>query len=380
MAMQDERGLHKETMAVHAGHGPDPATGAISPPLYLSTTFERAEDGSFAFGYIYTRSGNPNRTQLETALAALEGGAAAAAFGSGAAATHAIFQALSPGDHVIAPLDAYHGTTRILKNLCARWGLASTFVDMTDLGAVERAIGPQTRIVWIETPSNPLLQITDIAATAGLAHAAGARLVCDNTWASPVLQQPLALGADLVAHSTTKYLGGHSDVLSGAVVTRVEDDFFARIREVQGVGGGVPAPFDCWLVSRGIRSLYWRMRGHVAGAAAVAAFLSEHDGVEATHYPGLPDHPQHAIAARQMSDFGGMVSFQPRGDAAHALAVVGRTRLFTRGTSLGGVESLIEHRASVEGPGTLTPGNLIRLSVGLEHPDDLIADLEWALG
>lgn len=371
--------MHKETVAVHAGHAVDPTTGSVSPPLYLSTTFERAEDGSYSSGFVYTRSGNPNRTQLEVALAALEGGAVAAAFGSGAAATHAIFQALAPGDHVVAPTDAYHGTTRILTNLCERWGLSSTFVDMTDLVAVERAIGPRTTIVWIETPSNPLLHVTDIVAVAGLAHAAGARVVCDNTWASPVLQQPLALGADLVAHSTTKYLGGHSDVLSGAVVAREEDDFFARIREVQGVGGGVPAPFDCWLVARGIRSLYWRMKGHVAGAAAVAAFLHDHPAVEVTHYPGLPDHPQHAIAARQMRDFGGMVSFQPRGNAAHALAVVGRVKLFTRATSLGGVESLIEHRASVEGPQTRTPGNLIRMSIGLEHPDDLIADLAQAL-
>jgi cystathionine gamma-synthase len=372
--------MHKETLAVHAGHGVDPTTGAVSPPIHLSTTFERGVDGSFPTGYVYSRSGNPNRTQLETALATIEGGAAAAAFASGSAATLAVFQALAPGDHIVAPTDAYHGTTRILRDLLARWGLAATFVDMTDLAAVERAIEPRTKVVWIETPSNPLLHVTDIAAVVALAGASGVRVVCDNTWATPALQQPLAHGADLVVHSTTKYLGGHSDVLSGAVVTKVEDDFFARVREVQTVGGGVAAPFDAWLVSRGIRSLHWRMRGHVANAAAVATFLHEDQRVQAVYYPGLPGHPNHAVAARQMSGFGGMISFQPHGDAANALAIVGRAQLFTRATSLGGTESLIEHRASVEGPQTRTPGNLIRMSIGLEYADDLITDLDQALG
>lgn len=372
--------MRDETLAVHAGHAVDPATGAVAPPIYLSTTYERAADGSYPSGYVYSRSGNPNRTMLETALAAIEGGAAAAAFSSGAAATHAVFQALAPGDHVVAPRDAYHGTTRLLRELLAPWGLEVSFVDMTNLASVEQAIGSRTKVVWVETPSNPMLGITDIAAVAGLAHAAGARLVCDNTWASPALQRPIAHGADLVVHSTTKYLGGHSDVLSGAVVSREDDDYFARIRQVQGVGGAVPAPFDCWLIARGIRSLHWRMRGHAENAAIVAAFLRDDPAVEVVYYPGLPTHPNHDVAARQMRGFGGMVSFRPRGDAANALAVVGRCKLFTRATSLGGAESLIEHRASIEGPGTLTPGNLIRMSIGLEHPDDLIADLEQALG
>ncbi len=372
--------MHDETIAVHAGHGVDAATGAVAPPIYLSTTFERATDGSFPTGYVYSRSGNPNRAMLETALAAIEGGVAAAAFASGSAATHAVFQALAPGDHVVAPTDAYHGTTRLLREMFVPWGLAVSFVDLTDLAAVERAVGPRTRAVWIETPSNPLLAVVDIAAVVAIAHAAGALVICDNTWATPALQRPFEHGADLVVHSTTKYLGGHSDVLSGAVVARVEDDFFARVRLVQGVVGAVPAPFDCWLVARGIRSLYWRMRGHAENAAAVAAFLHDDPAVEAVYYPGLPDHPNHAVAARQMRGFGGMVSFQPRGDAANALAVVGRARLFTRATSLGGTESLIEHRASVEGPDTRTPGNLIRMSIGLEHADDLIADLSQALG
>src|SRR4051794_15572752 len=320
--------MRNETLAVHAGHGVDPATGAVAPPIYLSTTYERAADGSFPTGYIYSRSGNPNRAMLEAALAAIEGGAAAAAFGSGSAATLAVFQALAPGDHVVAPTDAYHGTTRILREIFERWGLATSFIDMTDLAAVERAVGPETKVVWVETPSNPLLAVTDIAAVVEIAHAANARVVCDNTWATPALQQPFAHGADLVVHSTTKYLGGHSDVLSGAVVAREDDDFFGRIRQVQGVGGGVPAPFDCWLVGRGIRSLHWRMRGHVENAAAIAAFLHDHPRVESVYYPGLPDHPGHEIAARQMRAFGGMVSFRPRGDSAHALAVVGRARLF----------------------------------------------------
>ncbi len=372
--------MHKETLAVHAGHGVDPTTGAVAPPIHLSTTFERAADGSYPTGYIYSRSGNPNRTGLETALAAIEGGAAAAAFASGSAATLAVLQALSPGDHVVAPTDAYHGTRRILRDLMARWGLGVTFVDMTDLAAVERSIEPRTKVIWVETPSNPLLHVTDIAAVVALAGAGGARVVCDNTWATPALQQPLAHGAALVVHSTTKYLGGHSDVLSGAVVAKAEDEFFARVREVQTVGGGVAAPFDAWLVARGIRSLHWRMRGHVANAAAIAAFLHDDERVEAVYYPGLPEHPNHEVARRQMSGFGGMVSFRPRGDAANALAVVGRAQLFTRATSLGGTESLIEHRASVEGPQTRTPGNLIRMSIGLEHADDLIADLDGALG
>ncbi len=372
--------MHKETVAIHAGHEPDPTTGAVAPPIYLSTTFERDVDGGYSTGYVYSRSGNPNRTQLETALAALEGGAAAAAFSSGSAATLAVLQALSPGEHVIAPADAYHGTTRILRELMSHWGLLVSFVEMTDLAAVQAAMTSQTTLLWVETPSNPRLQVTDIAGVVAIARSQGALVACDNTWATPALQQPLALGADLVVHSTTKYLGGHSDVLSGAVVANDAEGIFARVRAVQTVGGAVAAPFDAWLIARGIRSLYWRMRGHVENAAKVAAFLHEDDRVEVVYYPGLPDHPNHDVAQRQMSAFGGMVSFQPRGDGANALAVVGRTQLFTRATSLGGIESLIEHRASVEGPQTTTPPNLIRLSVGLEYADDLIADLDQALG
>jgi cystathionine gamma-synthase len=372
--------MKSETQAVHVGRAVDPATGAVAPPIYLSTTFERAADGSYPGGYVYSRSSNPNRVALETALVALEEGAAAAAFASGSAATLAVCQALTPGDHVIAPLDAYHGTARILREVLGPWGLETTYVNMSDLVAVRRAIQPNTKLVWVETPSNPMLAVTDIAAVARLAHAAGARCVCDNTWATPVLQLPLTLGADLVVHATTKYFGGHSDVTGGAVITREDDAFFARVRTMQSAGGAVPSPFDAWLTLRGVSTVYYRMRAHTANAAAVAAFLHDHPAVEAVHYPGLPDHPGHDIAARQMRGFGGMVSVQPRGDRDHALAVAARTRIFTRATSLGGVESLIEHRASVEGPGTRTPENLLRLSIGLEHSDDLIADLAQALG
>ncbi|MFN8536130.1 MAG: aminotransferase class I/II-fold pyridoxal phosphate-dependent enzyme [Thermomicrobiales bacterium] len=372
--------MRPETLAVHAGFRPDPATGAVAAPIYLSSTFERAADGSFPSGYVYTRSGNPNRSDLETALAALEGGAAAAAFASGSAATAAILQALGPSDHVIAPVDTYHGTRKLLREVFGAWGLTASFVDMSDTSAVCAAVRPNTKLIWAETPSNPSLLITDLATMAEIARGAGARLVCDNTWATPVCQRPFAHGADLVMHSTTKYIGGHSDLLGGAVVSKENDDFFARIRMIQGAGGAVPSPFDCWLALRGVRSLPWRMRGHAENAAAVAAFLHEHPAVEATHFPGLPSHPGHAVAARQMTAFGGMVSFQVRGDAARAMAVASRVKLFTRATSLGGVESLIEHRASIEGPDTPTPPNLLRLSIGLEHHDDLIEDLDYALG
>lgn len=368
-----------ETLAVHAGHQVDGDTGAVTPPIHLSTTYERAEDGTFPHGFLYTRNANPTRAALEESLAALEDGRAAAAFASGSAATMAVFQSLAPGDHVLAPRDAYHGTAKTLRELYGGWGLEASFVDMTDLAAVEAAFRPGTRIVWMETPSNPLLAITDIAAVAAMARARGARSVVDNTWATPMLTRPLALGADLVMHSTTKYLGGHSDVLGGALVARENDAFFERLRTIQVAGGAVPSPFDCWLIMRGIRSLPWRMRAHSANADAVARFLAAHPRVEAVHYPGLATHPGHEVATRQMSLPGGMLSFQPEGDAARALAVAARVRLFTRATSLGGPESLIEHRASIEGPGTRTPENLLRCSIGLEHADDLVADLEQAL-
>ena len=368
-----------ETLAVHAGRRVDPATGAVAMPIHVSTTFERDPDGSYPRHHLYARNGNPTRDALETCLAALERGAAAAAFSSGSAATAAIFQALAPGDHVVAPHDAYHGTGRLLRETFARWGLETTFVDMTETAEVERALRATTRLVWVESPSNPMWKVSDIRTIAALAHGAGARCVCDNTVATPVAQSPFELGADLVVHATTKYLGGHSDVMGGAVVTRVEDDVFQRVRAEQAASGGIPSPFDCWLVLRGIQTLPWRVRAHSDNAMRLAIFLAAHRRVEAVHYPGLPSHPAHALAARQMRCYTGMLSFQVRGGRDDAMAVAAKLRVFTRATSFGGTDSLIEHRASIEGVGTRTPENLLRVSVGLEHPDDLIADLEEAL-
>ena len=371
--------MHIETTAVHAGRAADPTTGAVAPPIVLSTTFERAEDGSFPGGYVYTRSENPNRLALEECLRALEGGAAAFSFSSGMAAMASIFQALGPGGHVVAPLDSYTVTKAILRDLFAAWNLESTLVDMTDLDQVRAALRPNTRLIWTETPSNPLLKITDLAAAAELAHRAGALCVCDSTWSTPVIQRPFEFGVDVVVHATTKYFGGHSDVLGGAAIFRQADEFARRVGQIQVMAGAVPSPFDCWLILRGASTLPWRMRAHSDNAMQLATFLSDHPRVDVVHYPGLPDHPGHALAARQMSMFGGMLSFEVQGDQAAAMRAAARVRLFTRATSLGGVESLIEHRASIEGAGSATPQNLLRVSVGLEHPADLIEDLDQAL-
>jgi cystathionine gamma-synthase len=369
-----------ETLAIHAGREPDPATGAVRAPIHLSTTFERGPDGAYPHGYNYGRSGNPNRASLEQAVAALEGGPEAVAFGSGAAATLAVFSLAASGGRIVCSADCYHGTARQLREILPRWGGSVEFVDTTDLAAVAQALEPGAALLWVETPSNPLLRISDLAALAGLARARGILFGCDNTFASPVLQQPLALGADLVMHSTTKFLGGHSDVLGGMVVVREAGTVLERLREFQGVGGGVPSPFDCWLLLRSLATLPLRVRAQSIGALAVARFLAAHPRVERVHYPGLESHPGHALAARQMRDgFGAVVSVQVPGGAAEALAVAARAQLFTRATSLGGVESLIEHRASMEGPLTQTPANLLRLAVGLEHPDDLLADLDHSL-
>jgi len=371
-----------ETLAVHAGLKVDPTTGAVVPPIHAATTFEHDPDSSYPRGFLYSRSANPNRNALEECLAELEGGVACAAFASASAATSAVFQALAPGDHVVAPLDAYFGTGKLLRDVFTPWGLAADFVDMTDLAAVKRALRPATKLIWVETPSNPLWRVTDIAGVAELARTAGARLVVDNTAMTAVLQRPLALGADLVVYATTKYLGGHGDVMGGAVVSGERDDpFFNRIRTIQTAGGAVPSPFDCWLVRRGIRTLPWRMRAHSESALTVAAFLAAHPRVEAVHYPGLPGHPQYTIARRQMvGGFGGMLSVQVRGGREAAFAVERAVRIFTCATSFGSTESLLEHRASVEGAATRAPDNLLRLSIGLEHPDDLVDDLTQALG
>ena len=368
-----------ETLAVHAGYHVDSSTGAIIAPVNLSMTFERSTEGSYPGGFIYSRLNNPNREALEQCAAALEGGAAAAAFSSGSAAAMSLFQALSPTDHVIAPKDAFYGTGDVLRDVFARWGLESTFVDMTDPDSVRKAIQPKTKLVWVETPSNPLLKITDIAAVADMAHEAGALCVCDNTFATPVLQSPFQFGADLIVHACAKYLGGHCDAAGGLVIARDDNCFFHKVRKVQVTGGAVPAALDCWLVRRGIRTLPCRMRGHCDNAMRIARFLCQNEAIEAVYYPGLPGHPGHKIAARQMSQFGGMISFQIRGDRKRALEVVSKAQVFTRASSLGGTESLIEHRASLESGGMRTPENLIRLSVGLENGEDLVEDLAQAL-
>ena len=367
-----------ETLAVHAGHTVDPATGAVSSPIHLSTTFERDAEGTYSRGFMYTRNNNPNRQALEQGISALEGGPAAAAFASGTGASMSIFQALAPGDHVLAHVDAYYGTSRLLREMFMRWGLDVSFVDMSDLRAVEKALRSKTKLAWMETPSNPLLKIVDLSVVAQIVHGAGATCVCDNTWA-PTLQRPFDLGADLVLHSTTKYFGGHCDVLGGIVVTNVENDFFQRIRSIQYEGGAVPSPFDCWLILRGMRTLPWRMRAHSENAMKVADFLYRHPKVARVHYPGLKSHPGHEIAAKQMSMFGGMLSIEVKDGRDVAISVAAKTKIFTRATSLGGVESLIEHRASIEGAGTTSPEGLLRLSIGLENADDLIEDLDQAL-
>jgi len=369
-----------ETVAVHAGAAVDPATGAVTPPIYPSTTFEREPDGSFPRGHIYSRSSAPNRAALEACLTALEGGADAVAFASASAATSAVFLSLAPGDHVVAPVDAYYGTGKLLREVYAGWGLATTFVDMTDLPAVEKAVRPNTKLIWAESPSNPLWKVSDLAAIATIARSAGARYVVDSTTATPILQSPFKAGADLIVHATTKYLGGHSDVLGGILVARERGPLLDRIRLVQTAGGAVPSPFDCWLVLRGIRTLPYRVRAHSEHALTIATFLAGHPRVERVHYPGLPSSPGHEIAKRQMVMFGGMLSVQIKGGADDAMAVAAKLRVFTRATSFGGTESLVEHRASIEGPGTTTPANLLRVSIGLEHPDDLIADFAQALG
>jgi cystathionine gamma-synthase len=369
-----------ETKAVHAGGLPDEATGAISPPIQLSTTFERnASDGQPSHGYSYIRDHNPTQTRLEEALAAIDSAEGALAFASGMAAATALFQSLPAGSHVVIPDDGYYAVRILGTEFFQRWGLTHDLVAMTDLDRVRKAVRPNTRAIWCETPSNPLLKIVDIAELATIAHDAKALLIADGTFATPALQRPIESGADVVVHSTTKYLGGHSDVQGGSLAFRRRDALFDPVLEIRTIMGGVASPFNSWLILRGIRSLGARMRIHSENARAVAEFLSKQKRVEAVYYPGLPSHPGHAIAARQMSDFGGMLSNLVRGGREEALGIAAKTRIFTRATSLGGVESLIEHRASSEGPKSRMPQNLLRLSVGLEHPQDLIDDLAQAL-
>ena len=374
-----------ETIALHAGQEPDESTGAVVPPIHQSSTFKQDGVGELRGGYEYSRSANPTRTALEECLAAIEGGSRGLAFASGLAAEDAVLRALCrPGDHVVIPNDAYGGTYRLFSRVHEPWGLESTPVPITSADAVRAAMRPSTRIVWVETPTNPLLSIADIEHLAEIAHESDALLVVDNTFASPYLQRPLALGADVVVHSTTKYLGGHSDVVGGALIT-ADTELGERLQYHQNAMGAIAGPFDSWLVLRGIKTLAVRMDRHNENAAAVAELLQAHPAVTSVLYPGLPDHPGHHVAAKQMRGFGGMVSFRVEGGEQRALEVVNRTKVFILAESLGGVESLIEHpgrmtHASVSGSPLEVPGDLIRLSVGLEHRDDLITDLQQALG
>lgn len=371
--------MHFETLAIHAGMRVDEETGALAPPLHLSTTFQRTAQGEASHGFSYVRDGNPNQARLEEALAALDGGERALAFASGMAAGAALLQALPRGSHVLLPDDCYYGYRKLAESWFERWGLSFDVVAMEDPDAVHRAIRPETRVLWAESPSNPLLKIVDLRALAAIARERALLFVVDGTFATPALQRPLDLGADVVLHSTTKYLGGHTDVQGGSLAFARKDALFEEVEHVRKLVGGVASPFNSWLVLRGIRTLAARMRVHSENAAAVAAFLAGHDRVEAVYYPGLPEHPRHEVARAQMSAFGGMLSFLVRGGRSEALAVTAKTALFTPATSLGGVESLIEHRNSSEGAGSRTAENLLRLSVGLEHPDDLIEDLRQAL-
>jgi cystathionine gamma-synthase len=372
------------TRAIHAGQEPDQATGAVIPPVHLTTTYKQDGVGGLRGGYEYSRSGNPTRTALHEALAALEEGTRALAFASGLAAEDTLLRtACRPGDHVVLGGDAYGGTFRLISRVLSEWGLEYTPVHLDDPDAVRAAIRPTTRVVWCETPSNPLLNITDIELTAAVAHEAGALLVVDNTFASPYLQRPLTLGADVVVHSTTKYLGGHSDVVGGALVFR-DAELGERLAYNHNAMGAVASPFDSWLVLRSLKTLGVRMDRHSANAARVAEFLLDHPKVASVLYPGLPTHPGHDIAAKQMSDFGGMVSFRLKDGEDAALKVCDRAELFTLAESLGGVESLIEHpgrmtHASAAGSPLEVPADLVRLSVGIEDVDDLLADLDQAL-
>ena len=371
--------MRPETLAVHAGAAPDESTGAIAPPLHFSTTFRHGPAGERVAHFEYQREANPTQDRLEEALAALEGGEAALAFGSGMAAMNALLESLPAGAHFVYPSDCYTGLRSLATEFLPERGVTATAVDFGNVAQVRAAMTPATKLVWAESPSNPQLRIADIAALARIAHEGGALLACDNTFATPVLQQPLALGADVAMHSTTKYFGGHSDVMGGALVFARRDGLFERVAHRRHVTGNILAPFSAWLTLRGCRSLPARMAWHCRNARLVAEFLAAQPQVAAVHWPGLPSHPNHAIAARQMKDFGAMLSLRMKGGREAALKLAGGLRLIHNATSLGGCETLIEHRASVEGAHPVTPQDLLRVSVGLEHPDDLIEDFRQAL-
>lgn len=378
------RGQGFATRAIHAGYRPDLATGAVNPPIYASSTFAQDGVGGLRGGFEYARTGNPTRSALERVLAAVEEAEFGRAFSSGMAATDCALRAvLRPGDHIVIPDDAYGGTFRLIDKVFGQWGIRHSAVHLADHDAVRAAIEPDTAMIWIETPTNPLLSITDIAAISELGRSAGAKVLVDNTFASPALQQPLTLGADVVLHSTTKYIGGHSDVVGGALLTN-DEELDVAFAFLQNGSGAVPGPFDAYLTMRGLKTLELRMQRHSTNAAQVAEFLVGHPAVSQVLYPGLPDHPGHGVAARQMRAFGGMVSVRMAGGVAAAQQFCSRTNIFILAESLGGVESLIEHpgamtHASTAGSQLEVPADLVRLSVGIEDPADLLADIEQAL-
>src|SRR5689334_10409247 len=387
--MSDDPNSHPEftglaTKAIHAGYRPDPATGAVNAPIYASSTFAQDGVGSLRGGFEYARTGNPTRAAVEAGLAAVEEGAYGRAFGSGMAATDCALRAvLRPGDHVVIPNDAYGGTFRLIDKVFTQWNVEYTPVALHELDAVAAAITPRTKLIWAETPTNPLLSIADIAALAELGKRSEAKVLVDNTFASPALQQPLTLGADIVLHSTTKYIGGHSDVVGGALLTS-DEELDVAFAFLQNGAGAVPGPFDAYLTMRGLKTLVLRMQRHSENAAKVAEFLAEHPAIDSVLYPGLPSHPNHEVAAKQMSGFGGMVSVRLRGGRAAAQEFCARTEIFILAESLGGVESLIEHpgamtHASTAGSQLEVPDDLVRLSVGIEEAADLLADVEQAL-
>ena len=372
--------MKKETIAVHGSHLKDETAGAIAAPVFLTTTFERALDGSYPKGHMYSRNSNPNRTALEKGLAALEGASRGFAFGSGLAAVNAVFQCLQSGDHILMPEVGYYASYKLAEEILGPWGLEVTQVDMTDLAAVEKAVQKNTKLIWAETPANPMLSITDIKGLSAIAKKHGLKLGVDNTLGTPVLQNPIAQGADIVMHATTKYIGGHSDIMGGAVLLKEDDEWAKRIERVQILMGATPNPLDCYLLARGLKTLPLRMREHSANALELAKRLEKHPKVEKVHYPGLESHPQHALAKAQMPQgFSGMIALQVKTGETETREMAGKLQIFQQATSLGGVESLVEHRKSIEGPQSTTPGNLLRFSIGLEHVDDLWTDLEQAL-
>ena len=372
--------MKKETIAVHGSHLKDETAGAIAAPVFLTTTFERALDGTYPKGHMYSRNSNPNRMALEKGLAALEGASRGFAFGSGLAAVNAVFQCLQSGDHILMPEVGYYASYKLAEEILGPWGLEVTQVDMTDLAQVEKAVQKNTKLIWAETPANPMLCITDIQGLAKIAQKHKLKLGVDNTMGTPVLQNPIAHGADIVMHATTKYIGGHSDIMGGAVLVKEDDEWAKRIERVQILMGATPNPLDCYLLARGLKTLPLRMREHSANALELAKRLEKHPKVEKVHYPGLESHPQHALAKAQMPQgFSGMIALQVKTGETETREMAGKLQIFQQATSLGGVESLVEHRKSIEGPQSTTPGNLLRFSIGLEHVDDLWADLEQAL-